>query len=180
MLKPSEKWTWYYDDSTDFLMLDLGEHMIFKTNLERKQLVDCAIGINQFSVDDASAFHTFKDSLALLPLSEPRQAEFALYGTAAKRFHKPIQPKSWYFDAQEEQYDPNDGDIVQLGNHDNSGLFMVLEVGENASLIAYLGTEPFQLSTSKLMHFGQAIKVMHDRMQLADLSYSYQSYAMVG
>ncbi|EGU57677.1 hypothetical protein VITU9109_22691, partial [Vibrio tubiashii ATCC 19109] len=33
MLKPSDKWTWYYDDSEGHLMLDLGDDMVFKTNL---------------------------------------------------------------------------------------------------------------------------------------------------
>ena len=79
-------------------MLDLGGDMLFKTNLSRKLVVDCAMGVNEFSVDDATAFQTYKEQIALLGLTEPRQAELTLYCVAAKRFHKPVQPKSWFFD----------------------------------------------------------------------------------
>ncbi|WP_237668458.1 cell division protein ZapC, partial [Vibrio sp. V37_P2S8PM304] len=169
-----------YEDREGYLMLDLGEDMIFKTNLERKLLVDCAVGINEFSVDDASAFQTFKEQISLLPLSEPRQAELALYCVAAKRFHKPVQPKSWFFDAQGDECQPSEGDIVKLSNSASSGHFIVLEVGDNASLVAYIDLEEFQMSGSKSLVFGQAIKVMHDRMLLANQLFQTHSYAMVG
>ena len=42
MLKPSDKWNWYFDEQKACLMLDLGEEMIFQTNLSRKLLVNCA------------------------------------------------------------------------------------------------------------------------------------------
>lgn len=104
MLKPSDTWIWYMDESENSLMLDLGDDMVFKTNLSRKLLVECAMGQNNFTVDDASAFQTFKDQISLLGLSEPRQAELTLYCVAAKRFHKPVQPKSWFFDHQDGTY----------------------------------------------------------------------------
>ena len=66
MLKPSDNWTWYYDDAGEHLMLDLGDDMLFKTNLSRKLMVDCALGVNEFSVDDATAFQTYKEQIALL------------------------------------------------------------------------------------------------------------------
>ncbi|WP_428772506.1 cell division protein ZapC [Vibrio sp.] len=179
MLKPSDKWTWYYDDREGHLMLDLGDDMIFKTNLPEKLLVDCAIGINEFSVDDASAFQTFKEQLAQLPLSEPRQAELALYCAAAKRFHKPVQPKSWFFDAQlSSEIAPEEGDIIELSNAYNRSPFIVLEVGETASLCALIDLESFKLTANKQLIFGQAIKVMHDRM--AEVRYQLPRIAMVG
>ncbi|TON15383.1 cell division protein ZapC, partial [Vibrio parahaemolyticus] len=55
MLKPSDKWNWYFDEHKACLMLDLGEEMIFQTNLSRKLLVNCAFSKNEFTVDDASA-----------------------------------------------------------------------------------------------------------------------------
>ncbi|MGF1694255.1 cell division protein ZapC [Vibrio lamellibrachiae] len=180
MLKPSDKWTWYYDDKESNLMLDLGDDIVFKTNLPRKLLVECAVGINEFSVDDASAFQTFKEQISLLPLNEPRQAELALYCVAAKRFHKPVQPKSWFFDNQYGEFTPTEGDIVRLTNQHSDGCFIILEVGESASLIASIETEAFELSSTKALVFGQAIKVMHDRMQLANSMFQSQPIALVG
>lgn len=60
MLKPSDKWKWYFDKSSACLMLDLGDTYVFQTNLTKKHLVDCAFSQNEFTVDDASAFQTFK------------------------------------------------------------------------------------------------------------------------
>lgn len=42
MLKPSDKWSWYFSDSEGYLMLNLGDDMLFRTNLSRNLLVDCA------------------------------------------------------------------------------------------------------------------------------------------
>ena len=181
MLKPNDEWTWYYDDAEQHLMLDLGDTMVFKTNLPRKLIVECAIGINEFTVDDASAYQTYKEQISLLGLSEPRQAELALYCTAAKRFHKPVQPKSWFFDCQSSDGAiPEEGDFVHLCNTNNQGYFIVLEVGESASLCASVNLEQFELDGVKSLQFGQAIKVMHDRMCIANHHFQLQSIAMVG
>ncbi len=181
MLKPSDTWIWYMKESDDSLMLDLGNDMVFKTNLARKLLVDCASGQNSFTVDDASAFQTYREPISCLNLSEPRQAELTLYCVAAKRFHKPVQPKSWFFDYQGEGYNPSEGELVRLVNQDSAGLFIVLEVGESASLCALVDIEEFVLSGSKTVCFGQAIKVMHDRMACAQQHITLnQPIALVG
>ncbi|WP_070963410.1 cell division protein ZapC [Vibrio sonorensis] len=181
MLKPSDKWTWYYDDREGTLMLDLGDDMIFQTNLSRKLIVDCAIGINEFSVEDAAAFMTYREQISALPLSEPRQAELALYCVAAKRFHKPVQPKSWFFDSLcDGENHLQEGDFVQLSNQYGQGLFIVLEVGSSASLCASVQIEEFALNGSKSLVFGQSIKVMHDRMQMVNLNVPAIPMALVG
>ncbi|WP_082016366.1 cell division protein ZapC [Vibrio sinaloensis] len=181
MLKPSDKWTWYYDDSEGHLMLDLGDGMLFKTNLPRKLIVECAIGINEFSVDDASAYQTYKEQIALLGLSEPRQAELALYCVAAKRFHKPVQPKSWFFDSLSDgNLALEEGDFVQLSTSSGSSSFIVIEVGEYASLCVSVSLDEFQLNGIKSLSFGEAIKVMHDRMLLINHQFQAQPIALVG
>ena len=106
---------------------------------------------------------------ALLNLSEPRQAELALYCAAAKRFHKPVQPKSWFFNpASDGGYTPEEGDFVQLSNDYSEGYFIVLEVGDSASLCSLVCQNSFILDGVKSLKFGQAIKVMHDRMSTAN------------
>jgi cell division protein ZapC len=165
MLKPRDNWTWYFDDTENHLMLDLGDNMLFKTNLPRKLLVDCAVGTNVFCVNDASDYQTFKESLSHLDLTEPRQAELALYCVAAKRFHKPVQPKSWFF--HEGRGTPcrlHEGNLVTLSNDQDEGLFIILEVGENACLIAPVALDGFTLREGKTLAFGEPIKVMHDRI----------------
>ncbi|MGC9421510.1 MULTISPECIES: cell division protein ZapC [Vibrio] len=182
MLKPSDKWRWYYSDSEGYLMLDLGEEMVFRTNLSRNLLVDCAFAENHFSVDDASDYQTYKECVSGLDLPEPRKVELALYCVAAKRFHKPVQPRSWFFDYQQsdDELAPQEGDMVSLLNGHNQGYFIVLEVGESASLCALVDLQPFILTGSKTLEFGQVIKVMHDRMALANHILQPESVALVG
>ncbi|MCW8333775.1 cell division protein ZapC [Vibrio paucivorans] len=181
MLKPSDKWTWYYDDREGNLMLDLGQDMVFKTNLSRKLLVDCALAINEFSVDDAAAFEIFREQLSYLSLSEPRQAELTLYCVAAKRFHKTVQPKSWFFDGLSSgDESPKEGDLIRMRNAHSDGYFIVLEVGESASLCACIDLDGFNLTSTKSLVFGQAIKVMHDRISVANHEFLSHPIAMVG
>ncbi|MGF1755980.1 cell division protein ZapC [Vibrio makurazakiensis] len=181
MLKPSDTWNWYYSDQECSLMLNLGQDMVFKTNLVKKTLVQCAFKNNEFTVDDASAYQIFKEKISCLDLSEPRQAELALYCVAAKRFHKPVQPKSWFFDTQSAyHHDPREGDIVRLSNELNDGHFIVLEVGDSSSLCVSIELEEFLLAGSKVLRFGDYIKVMHDRMVCANSIASIGPMALVG
>ncbi|MDW6016962.1 cell division protein ZapC [Vibrio plantisponsor] len=180
MLKPSDKWNWYYSDSEGYLMLELGEDMVFRTNLSSNLLVDCAFASNQFTVDDASDYQTYKERIDCLNLIEPRKVELVLYCVAAKRFHKPVQPKSWFFDYQSSGYSPEEGEIVSLVNSNGQGYFIVLEVGDSASLCALVDLEDFALNGSKQLRFGQVIKVMHDRMASANQILLPQPMAMVG
>ncbi|WP_436322412.1 cell division protein ZapC [Vibrio cidicii] len=180
MLKPSDKWKWYFDKSSACLMLDLGDTYVFQTNLTKKHLVDCAFSQNEFTVDDASAFQTFKEGLAYLELNEYRKDELTLYCVAAKRFHKPVQPKSWFFDASTAEHQPAEGELVLLSNSINRGLFMVLEAGDNASLVCPVQLTGFLLTAEKSLAYGEAIKVMHDRMSVPNQADLCLPMALVG
>lgn len=180
MLKPKDTWNWFYEEQAAALMLDLGNDMLFKVNLPKKLLVNCAYSQCEFNVDDASVFQIFEEQTQLLDLSEPRKAELILNCVAAKRFHKPVQPKSWFFDSQGEDFLPKEGDIVHLTNRYNSGYFMVVEVCENASLCVFIEQTEFSLDGCKSLTFSQPIKVMHDRMVCANHLFETMPIALVG
>lgn len=179
MLKPRDTWNWFFDEQENALMLDLGSDMLFRVNLPKKHLVDCAYTDTDFTVDDASAFQAFKESASNLNLTEPRQAELVLNCVASKRFHKPVQPQSWFFDEQATDYLPNEGDIVHLKNSYGEGYFMVIEVCHNASLCAYIETDEFALNGRKVLKFGEPIKVMHNRMVCANSLFEALPIALV-
>ncbi|CAM3835934.1 Cell division protein ZapC [Vibrio aerogenes CECT 7868] len=159
-------------------MLDLGDDMLFRTLLPRKVLVTCAFASSQFTVEDAADYQLFLESLDGLNYSGPRLVELVLNCVASKRFHKPVQPKSWFFEPRSADFTPKEGNIVQLTNQFNQGRFIVLDVGENASLCLSAELEPFILSPGKELVFGQAIKVMHDRMECVNSG--SQKIALVG
>ncbi|ALM70963.1 hypothetical protein FORC9_1446 [Vibrio vulnificus] len=77
-------------------------------------------------------------------------------------------------------YQPNEGELVQLQNGLNQGLFIVLEAGDNASLVSCVELEGFMLSSSKSLSYGEAIKVMHDRMSTAARMNTLMPMALVG
>ena len=183
MLKPKDTWNWYFDGRENALMLDLGDDMLFRVNLPKKLLVDCAFSSNSFSVEDATSFQIFREQAAKISLSEPRRAELILNCVAAKRFHIPIQPKSWFFDYQSESegYEPQEGDFIHLQNkHGEDGYFIVVDCGESASLCVYIELGEFNLNGSKQLRFGDPIKVMHDRMVCANALFIVPPVALVG
>ncbi|WP_299018732.1 cell division protein ZapC [uncultured Photobacterium sp.] len=165
MLKPNNSWMWYYDPKHDSLMLDLGEKMVFRVSIPTKHLVTSAYERTVFTVDDASVFQIYKESLAQLKLSEPRRAELALNAVAASRFHKPIMPKSWFFEIQQGNCEPENGDIVTLQAESNLANFLVIENSGCASLCMLADVNSLALNATKEMAFCDTIKVMNDRMQ---------------
>ncbi len=110
MLKPNNAWKWYFDEVGESLMLDLGQEMVFRVAIEKKHLIPDAFIESPFSVDDASLFQTYSEAVSVLGLSGPRKAELILNAVAAKRFHKPLLPKSWFFQGQETQISPEIAD----------------------------------------------------------------------
>ena len=165
MLKPNNSWMWYYDPKNDSLMLDLGDEMVFRVSIPTKHLVTSAYDRTVFTVDDATVYQTFNEGIAHLELSEPRKAELALNAVAASRFHKPMMPKSWFFETQQSGCEPEMGDIVTLTTESGTAKYLVIENGGCASLCMMAQVEPVALTSTKEMAFCDTIKVMNDRMQ---------------
>ncbi|MCW8330909.1 cell division protein ZapC [Photobacterium sp. SDRW27] len=180
MLKPNNSWMWYYDSKDDSLMLDLGEEMVFRVSIPTKHLVTSAYDRTVFTVDDASIFQSYKEKIDQLDLSEPRKAELTLNAVAASRFHKPMMPKSWFFETQEADCEPEKGDIVTLHTECGSAKYLVIENSGCASLCMMAEVEPLALTSSKDMAFCDTIKVMNDRMQEFKQEELPLNFALVG
>lgn len=181
MLKPNDKWCWYFDKKESSLMLDLSDEMVFKTRLPAKVLIDDAFQKNVFSVEDANAFEYFSSQIRYLGLSEGREAELTLSCVAAKHFYKPVQPQSWFFDRQHNNgYVPEEGDIIRLLNQYGSGYFIAIDVNDSSTLCVHVDLDGFSLSSSKILEFAQVIKVMHDRLICANHLLLPAPVALVG
>ncbi|MBV7296857.1 cell division protein ZapC [Enterovibrio paralichthyis] len=182
MLKPNNAWKWYFDEVGESLMLDLGQEMVFRVAIEKKHLIPDAFIESPFSVDDASLFQTYSEAVSVLGLSGPRKAELILNAVAAKRFHKPLLPKSWFFQGQEVQISPEIGQIVELKTEHGSEAFLVIENAGTASLCMHASESPLALTDTKQMRFCEAIKVMNDRLSTYQQQYDSGSghYALVG
>ncbi|KLV03773.1 cell division protein ZapC [Photobacterium aquae] len=182
MLKPNNSWMWYYDQKVDALMLDLGDEMVFRVSIPTKHLIPCAFAKSVFTVDDATTYQTYLEGINQLDLSPPRKAELALTAVAASRFHKPMMPKSWFFESSNANCVPQTGDVVTLTTKDGKGNFLIIENSGCASLCMLASVEGLTLTTSKEMAFCELIKVMNDRMSEYEvyIEQPVVSFALVG
>ena len=179
MLKPCESWKWYYDKSYKALMLDLGQNMAFRANIPSFMLVDCAQRKSEFTVEDASSFYLFEEKIQMLDLPEARKAELILNCVATRRFHKPMQPRSWFFDSHSKMYQPKDAEFVFFSNQLSKAFFIVVETNQDTSICLSAELQEFRLTESKSLSFCQAIKVMNDRLTKTDINNSQPPYALV-
>lgn len=181
MLKPSTIQHWCYDDVNAALLMVVDDGPEIQVKLQPKFLVDCARQNNEFNIDDATMLTTFSQQTELLDLSSELQQDLVINCVAARRFFKPVQPKSWFFTPQTNTpIQPQEGEIFEIRNDLNQGLVIVVEAGECASLCVQVNVEPFYLSERKQLEFGQAIKIMHDRLSEPTTLNLYQSYDKVG
>ncbi|OTA14972.1 cell division protein ZapC [Xenorhabdus vietnamensis] len=165
-IRPDDQWRWYFDSEHSRVMLDLANGMVFRSCFPAKMLTDYAVTMKEmsFSVDDAALFYTFEEHGRLINIAPALRTELALNGVVALRFMKPQMPKSWYFSHVSLIGKPEYGEIVQLQLQESGieALFMVAEVGDNASL-CLLAQQKLELN-DRVMNFCDPIKVMNDRM----------------
>ncbi|PHM70186.1 cell division protein ZapC [Xenorhabdus kozodoii] len=165
-IRPDDQWRWYFDPEHSRVMLDLANGMVFRSCFPVKMLTDYAVTMKEmsFSVDDAAFFYTFEEHLRRINMAPALRAELALNGVVALRFMKPLMPKSWYFSPISLVEKPEQGEIIQFKLQDSGteALFMVAEVGDNASL-CLLAQQKLALH-DRVMNFCDPIKVMNDRI----------------
>lgn len=165
-IRPDDQWRWYFDHEHSRVMLDLANGMVFRSRFPAKMLTDYAVTMEEmsFSVDDAALFYTFEEHSRRINMAPEFSAELALNGVVALRFMKPQMPKSWYFSHFSLIEKPEHGEIIQLKLQDSGteALFMVAEVGDNASL-CLLAQQKLEMH-NRVMNFCDPIKVMNDRI----------------
>ena len=180
MLKPDNEWKWYFDNELNTLSLDFGQdEKAFCIGIERKNLIADAFSSSLFSVEDASYFSTYSEAIEMLPLPEQKKCQLVLNAVAARRFHKPFLPKSWFFHAHQPSVSPEEGRVIELVTELDSAQFIVIENSGTASLCMLAQTANFELSENKTMQFCDTIKVMNDRIFLLEQKEGMQSLALV-
>jgi len=157
-------WRWRFDLSSSTLVLEQSAGAQIDTDLPAKLLIpDAQLGA-EFDMDDANSFQCFYEQLrSYIELPEEALQQLVCKAAAAKRFYKPVMPKSWFFLPSAANLTLDEGYAVELDTPSQPGLFMAIEVGEKATLFMLLG-DSLSLSEGKTMLRGDMIKVMNDRV----------------
>lgn len=98
MLQPDTNWYWFYDSQHDCLALSMGE-LQFTTPYAYKKLNRPPVRAADFDLQDLEHYSLVARELELtgLSLGGAQKSQLALNACAALRFHKPLMPKSWFF-----------------------------------------------------------------------------------
>jgi cell division protein ZapC len=161
MLQPQTDWYWYTHQHK--LCISLGEDLQFTTAFNLDKLVNTPHKQRLFSLENSECYLRLADKLEQsgLVLSSAQKTQVLLNACAALAFHKPMSPKSWYFDVQE-----NCGvykRLAVLEGKIGKGLVLALEQ-EYSTVICMLLSPELQLNETKSLKQFQLIKVMSDRL----------------
>ncbi|MEQ4923918.1 cell division protein ZapC [Proteus hauseri] len=164
IIKPDDRWRWYFDDEQQRLMLDLANGMVFRSRFSSKMLSESACQSAPFTVDDAALYYGYDEQIRKIDMPSESRAELALNALIAHRFLKPLMPKSWYFAVNYNQLTPYLAQVVEVSLKDGNekALFLVTEVGTQACLC--LLAQPQLALFDKTLNFCDPIKIMNDRL----------------
>ncbi|WP_088328490.1 cell division protein ZapC domain-containing protein [Lacimicrobium sp. SS2-24] len=98
MLQPDTDWQWFYDTQHGCLSLSMGE-MQFTTPYTYKALNRAPVNPAPFDLQDLEHYADVANELeqCSLSYSAAQRTQIALNTCAALRYHKPLMPKSWFF-----------------------------------------------------------------------------------
>ena len=163
MLSPSGDWFWYMDDESQHLAISLGNEMCFLTAYSGSDLTPFGNKPVPFNLDHLKAYSIYVDALESsdLPYNRAEKTQVALNATAARFFHRPVSPKSWYFDVSDKRETPQYFHAVSTEL--DSSLVMIIEQYQNLCTCLLLN-HSLAISESKTFKQFSLIKVQEDRL----------------
>ena len=157
-------WCWCFNHTSNSLELLQSNFKTIDSQLSARQLIPDALSGDKFDLEDANSYQAFYEQAADYLDLPPAELEWLVCrATAAKRFFKPTMPKSWFFLPSSAHMTLDEAYVVEMDTASGVGQFLILEVGEKASLFM-LFSEQLTLSEGSDMKRGELIKVMNDRV----------------
>ena len=164
MLQAGKDWRWLTCKERNRLVLyveSTREELVmpYKT----RQLTQAAIEGSCFSLEDAALYEQICHYLSAFSIwSEGEIAVIALHATAAKLHLKPVLAKSWFFKPYQ-GHTPSTEAIITLNSQKQSGQFLIIECGNDASVCMCLEHQ-MQLDDNFSLSRFETIKVLNDRV----------------
>ncbi|MBY5920442.1 cell division protein ZapC [Ferrimonas balearica] len=163
-ITPEPSWVWMYHHEEEKLALEFGEDWLFLTPFNARSLIPDSLHGSAFSAEHADYYESVLTQLRkYLDLSAPELVQIALNLTAAHFFSLPMMPKSWHFKASEQIAYACNGKLVELNTGSERGRFVVVDGGEQSSLLMLL-EDTLSLGNKKSLKRFELIKVMNDRL----------------
>lgn len=162
MLQPRSDWYWFSENSR--LMLSMGKEWQCTTAYGQQQIIDLPKSNQLFSLSDSECYLTFADHLITSggQFTEAQLTHILINVTAAIMFHKPVSPKSWFFD-EIESFGCHHR-LARVSNRFNSGIVLVL-TDEQTLVSCMLISSKLQLNENKVLRQFDLIKIAKNRLE---------------
>jgi cell division protein ZapC len=155
---------WYWFSENGQLMLSMGDEWQCTTAFGEKQIIDLPSSHQLFSLSDTEYYLAFANHLVAsgAQFSDAQLTHILINATAAINFHKPISPKSWFFD-EIESYGFHHR-LARVSNKYNSAAVLVL-TDEKSLVTCMLISSKLQLNENKLLAQFELIKLAKTRLE---------------
>ena len=169
MLQPMSDWYWFSENSR--LKLSMGKEWQCTTAFGQQQIIDLPKSQQLFNLSDTECYLSFAHHLLASggQFSDAQLTHILINATAAIMFHKPVPPKSWFFD-EIESFGFHHR-LARVANKFNSGVVLVL-TDEQALVTCMLISSKLQLNENKFLRQFDLIKLAKTRLEplLSDAS----------
>jgi cell division protein ZapC len=162
MLQPMSDWYWFSENN--HLMLSMGKEWQCTTAYGQQHIVDLPKSHQLFSLSDTECYLTLANKLFASSgqFSEAQLTHILINATAAIMFHKPVSPRSWFFD--EIEFFGFHHRLARVANKLNSGVILVL-TDEQALVTCMLISSKLQLNEKKCLRQFDLIKLAKTRLE---------------
>jgi cell division protein ZapC len=154
---------WYWFSENNRLMLSMGKEWQCTTAFGQQQIIDLPKSKQLFNLTDTECYLTFANHLIDSggQFSDAQLTHILINATAATMFHKPVSPKSWFFD-EIESFGFHHR-LARVSNKINSGVVLVL-TDEHSLATCMLISSKLQLNENKTLNQFDLIKLAKTRL----------------
>jgi cell division protein ZapC len=162
MLQPMSDWYWFSENGR--LMLSMGKQWQCTTAYGQQQIVDLPQSDQLFNLADTECYFSFANHLLASggQFSDAQLTHILINATAAMMFHKPVTPKSWFFD-EIDSFGFHHR-LARVANRFNTGVVLVL-TDELSLVTCMLISSKLQINERKILSQFDLIKLAKTRLE---------------
>jgi len=155
---------WYWFSENSRLMLSMGKEWQCTSAYGQQQIIDLPKSDQLFSLSDTECYLTLANHLLASggQFSDAQLTHILINATAAMMFHKPVTPKSWFFD-EIESFGFHHR-LARVVNKFNTGVVLVL-TDEHSLATCMLISSKLQLNENKSLRQFDLIKIAKTRLE---------------